>query len=126
VSSGIEIVLNRIESYDNIIFIDESGNEDINNLAKKDVSKFYIVGALVTKSKHVKPLEELFGKVRGGNFHDEMKSCHVGKNLKRRIKILKELFTISGYTIDILIVDKTKLNGGYKYPKSLKGIFIII
>ena len=113
-----EKVFNSICLYDKILFIDESGNEGINHLEKENVSNFYVVGALIANSAQVKNLEESFKQIKKECFKNEMKSKHVGKNLKRRMKILRKLFSISDYTVNILIVDKRKLSGGFRYSKS--------
>lgn len=115
----------KSDSYDRILFIDESGSENIVDLEKEGVSSIYIVGALIVDANKVDAIENEFKKIADKEFQNEMKSSHIKNNLSRRMKILDELFSVSGYTVDILVVNKSKLHGGYEYSKSfVKNIHI--
>lgn len=111
--------LSRLENFQKLIFVDETGTEGITNLGNQGITNFYIEGALVTASSNVKELEDAFASVRKEmRFKGEMGSKYVGKKLKRRIKVLDALFSVEGYTVDLLVVDKSKLSGGHAFPKS--------
>ena len=104
--------------YNKILFADESGNEGVTSLGKPGVSKYYLVGAIVVDAENAKNIETAFGEVARTEFQGEMKSKKA-KKLNRRIRVLDKLFSIDGFSVDVLVVDKTKLTSkGYQYPKS--------
>lgn len=111
-------LLEKVLSYDKCLFVDESGNEDIRNIGKDNVSHYYIVGAIVIEPKEIDIIEKEFEKIATEYFQKEMKSKHIKGDLGKRIRILNKLFLVSDYIVHILVVNKKQLSGGFEYPKS--------
>ncbi len=96
-------------------FIDESGDESL-MLTVKDVSTFYVIGALIIDDEKYVDIESHFKGVKGRHFPDaEMKSSLVS-NPKRRQAVLSDIVD-ADFRLLIQIIDKSKLFGeGFKYP----------
>ncbi len=87
-------------------FTDESGSHGW-NFNKPDVSTHFIICAIIVESTEVESLRIAVEKIRKKYFQTgEMKSSKVGKNYKRRMKILSELKDLN-FTIFPVIIDKT-------------------
>lgn len=104
-------------SYDKILFVDESGNENIKGLDRDGVSSFYLVGALIADSVHVNSLENTFKHIAEKHFSKEMKSSNI-RRITKRLNVLEDIFKIPNYAVDILVVDKSRLSGGYEYSRT--------
>lgn len=99
-------------------FVDESGNYGF-KFDKENVSKYFIITAIIVEKDKLKILEKEIGEIRERFFQTgEMKSSSV-KNLRRRKDIIK-LITKSDFSIYSLVVDKRKINidGGLGYHGS--------
>jgi len=95
-------------------FIDECGNFGFDFEAKGTSeaggpSLYYIICAVVVKNENISALEVEADNIRRNNGFQtgEMKSSLVGKNHRRRLKILTELLNLD-FSIVMLIADKQK------------------
>jgi hypothetical protein len=98
-------------------FADEFGN---NSFEFETQGSHFIVATVICKTDQIAQLEEQVNELRRKhNFQTgELKSSGVGKNHKRRLKILKDLIRLD-ISVYAVIVDKRKLVGqGFKYKKS--------
>lgn len=95
-------------------FVDECGNFGFNFETKTSSktdgpSLYYIVCAVVVKNENISSLESETEEIRKNNGFQtgEMKSSKIGKNHKRRRKLLADLLTLD-FSLVILIADKQK------------------
>lgn len=95
-------------------FIDECGNfgfdfETEETFETGGPSLYYIICAVVVKNENISVLENEVNKIRKNNGFQtgEMKSSLIGKNHKRRIKILTELLNLD-FSLIMLIADKQR------------------
>lgn len=98
-------------------FADEFGN---NSFEFETQGSHFIIATVICKSDLISQLENKVSELkRKHNFQTgELKSSGIGKNHKRRLKILKDLVQLD-ISIYAVIVDKRKLEGqGFKYKKS--------
>lgn len=97
-------------------FADEFGN---NSFEFESQGSHFIVASVLINKKHINDAYEKLERIRRRHFQTgEIKSQKVGKNHRRRIRILEELGEVN-FSIYSVIVDKRKLFGqGFKYKKS--------
>ena len=97
-------------------FIDESGNEGLS--ARPQVSRCYVLVALIVDNQDLPELRAHFEEVRTSNFQAEMKSKHVRGNDKRRKEVLQQILH-PAYSLYVLVCVKGNLTSpGYQYPKT--------
>ena len=89
-------------------FTDESGafGWDLEN---ENVSTHFLITAILVEESDLYSLKTSVEAIRKKYFQTgEMKSSHVGKNHKRRIRILADLLPLP-FSVFTVIIDKTKL-----------------
>lgn len=93
------------------IFIDEYGNTAL-NVEKTGTFSHFVYCSVIINSKDREKAEALRKNiVKNNNLGDNIKSSNIGdKYFDRRLKILKELVNGLDFTIDVLVIDKSKLD----------------
>jgi hypothetical protein len=101
-----------------VAYIDEYGNSGL-DFSNPQNSTHFIVTAIIVDEKDVGSIEKDLETIRQQNFQTgEIKSSNVGKNDKRREKIIRELCSLD-FTIYSVVVDKRELySDGFRYKKS--------
>lgn len=100
-------------------YVDESGNSDL-SLEKQGASSYYIISAILVQEADKTSLEARCESLRKKYFQTgEMKSSSIGKNDKRRIKILSEIKGL-GFTFYSIVVHKERIDrdSGLQWKKS--------
>ena len=101
-----------------IIFVDESGDT---NLPQSDIQpSFYTITAILIDGNKIDEYQNLAKKIVDSNASPgELKSSNIGTNLKRRQRILKEIYT-SGFPFYTLVIDKRQIfkDSGLRYRPS--------
>lgn len=87
-------------------FIDESGTFGF-SFEKEGTRRYYVICAVILNTSKLVPIERLFDEVccSNGFSESEMKSSSIGKNDKRRFKILTEILPLD-FSLILLIADK--------------------
>jgi len=89
--------------------IDECGNFGF-DFSKPDVSTHYIICAVIVDNNKLQNINQQIEEIRKSNFGGgEIKSSAVGKNIRRRAKIITELLQID-FSLIFLIADKRKFD----------------
>ena len=89
-------------------FVDEFGNPNL-DLSVKGATSHFIVAAVIISESKISLLNEELEKIRKHHFQTgEIRSRLVGRNDKRRKRILKEL-AVFDFNIVGLVVDKSKI-----------------
>lgn len=100
---GMVIKMNRVYA-----FTDESGAFGW-DLAKDNVSKYFVVTSVIVKEQDIEKLREEVEKIRVKNFQKgEMKSAKIGKNTERRKRILGQLMPLP-FSIFAVVFDKSQM-----------------
>jgi len=101
-----------------VAYIDEYGNSGL-DFTNPQNSPHFIVTAIIVTENDVESIEKDLEIIRQQNFQTgEIKSSNVGKNDRRREKILRELCSLN-FSIYAVIVDKRELySDGFRYKKS--------
>lgn len=111
----------RNRKINTLAFIDESGNTDLDT-SKKDVSKYFIICAVIIDEDKLQPLSEGAEALRQKYFQTgEIKSSKVRDrdNHKRRIKILNSILELDFKFYAIAIEkDALRKDGGFPYKRS--------
>ena len=100
-----------------IAFADEHGN---NSFKFDSQGSHFIVATVIVKPENVERLEKEVDELRKKHRFQtgELKSSKVGKNYKRRLRILQDIAKMD-VSIYAVIIDKRKLRGkGFYYKKS--------
>jgi hypothetical protein len=100
-------------------FVDEYGNPNL-RVETEGVSTYYIVTAVLLPAHQVPATREAADAVRAKYFgHGEMKSNSVGRNDKRRLRVLHDLVELPFQFVS-LVVDKQRIrqDSGLKFKKS--------
>lgn len=92
------------------IFIDEFGNTAL-NVNKQGTFSHFIYCSIIINEKDKEKAELLRKKIiKDNKLGEDIKSNRIGeKYFNRRLKILKELTEGLDFTIDLLVIDKSKL-----------------
>lgn len=117
----LETLNSRNREIDTLAFIDESGNTDLDT-SKRDVSKYFIVCAVIIDSDNFQPLSESVEQLRQKYFQTgEIKSSKVRDrdNHERRIKILSSILELD-FKFYAIAVEKEALrnDGGFPHKRS--------
>jgi len=101
------------------IYIDEYGDPSL-NIIKNGVTTHYILIAIIIKKREHDEIKDGLEKIARKHFSgSEIKSSNVGKNDRRRIKILRDMSKLE-YRLHCLAVDKRELQNskGMIYKKT--------
>lgn len=110
------------------IFIDEFGNSHL-DLSKKGTFSHFVYASVIIPESEIDNArilrEEICKKFRLGN---DIKSKNIGdkKYFQKRLDILKYLVENLDFTIDVLVIDKDKLDkdeGGLRFKKTFYKYF---
>ncbi len=110
-----------MEYADLFAFIDESGDIGL-NLDAQNVSKLFIIVALVVDSMHLESVRKKFEQVRKDFFQTgEMKSNTL-RNPTRRMNVIEAFAKIDNYKYIAFVADKTIIrnNSGLNYRNSFR------
>ncbi|WP_035337448.1 DUF3800 domain-containing protein [Dokdonia sp. PRO95] len=110
------------------IFIDEFGNSHL-NLSKKGTFSHFVYASVIIPESSIEKARilrsEICAKFRLGS---DIKSKNIGdkKHFQKRLDILNYLVENLDFTIDVLVIDKSKLDqekGGLKFKKTFYKYF---
>lgn len=90
------------------------------DFSKEGVSTHFIITAIIVKEQDIELLNTEMEKIRTHNFQiGEIKSSKIGKNHKRRLKIINEIVDLP-FSIFPVVIDKRDCQrmAGLKYKKS--------
>ncbi|WP_282073008.1 DUF3800 domain-containing protein [Polaribacter atrinae] len=110
------------------IFIDEFGNTHL-DLSKKGTFSHFVYASVIIKETEIKKAREVRKDIcRRFNLGDDIKSKNIGdkKYFQKRLNILKYLVDNLDFTIDVLVVDKEKIDkdaGGLRFKKTFYKYF---
>ncbi|MCB2407947.1 DUF3800 domain-containing protein [Hymenobacter lucidus] len=92
------------------IYVDEFGNTAL-NIDKPGTFSHFVYCSIIINSNDKQKAEDLRKKVaKDHNLGSDIKSKNIGEKLfDRRIRILSQLVENLDFTIDVLVVDKSKL-----------------
>ena len=103
---------------DILAYIDESGDPSL-AIGTKDVSRYFVVAAIIIKSTTSEELEQITNEIRRAEFSgSEIKSSNVRRKIDRRLRILESIDKID-FSSHIIAIDKSALskNGGFIYKQ---------
>lgn len=100
----------KMQSVDEMIaFFDECGNFRF-DFSKEGTSQFFTICGILIKKSNLETLNKVFAQIKDNNGfrNSEMKSSNIGKNYRRRNKIINEVKQMQ-FSIVALITDKTQI-----------------
>lgn len=106
------------------VFIDESGDADIDT-SKIGASNYFICCAVVVSEDDLEKSKKLISEIASNFFSgSEIKSSRIGRNHKRRLNIIKNLYPINfGYFAFIVNKSRIKKDSGLQYRPSFYKFF---
>jgi len=99
-------------------FLDEFGNSGL-DFSKDNVSTHFAIGAIIVQESDIPDIEKALEEIAKKHFSgSEIKSSNVGKNDRRRLRILGEILELR-FKIYCMVFDKRQIFGkGLKYKRT--------
>ena len=110
------------------IFIDEFGNTHL-DLSKKGTFSHFVYASVIIKESEIEKAREVRKDIcKKFNLGDNIKSSNIGdkKYFQKRLNILQYLVNNLDFTIDVLVIDKDKIDkesGGLRFKKTFYKYF---
>lgn len=100
------------------VFVDAAGNYGF-DFEKEDVSKYFVVTAIIVNNDHLEKLQENIEQVRQQYFKTEVMGAHLITNNRIRRSVVQSIADLD-FNIYAIVVNKEKLytNGGFGYKHS--------